>query len=199
MADYMELTIERRHRDGHWEAVFSSYRFAETYGSDDIETSASEAATELVFCKSRVHGVVSNVGPEATGGAIATSGLPGDASAYTQNFLAGDPAVLQQYKVLKPKMFHSPGVLSEDQLLDGSKKGGRVGQVCWQMLRWLEQIEPLLGVEILWGNVRFRGSRITHLDMANASNHERLVSQAKIAELEPISPTTLRMCLAYHP
>lgn len=192
--------LERRHRDGSWEAVMSDTsewlrRRNEVQENYDFD----EPGTAFGMRSYQYFGALSGVRQNEDGETIATPGLPEDASEHSVKALEwNDPIDLHSHGWLPlGRLRAAASGEFRTPFLEDEEVRGIVGLY----LRHLEALLVRNGeagpTTILRGRAYDHESEVYQPDMTILSNHEKLRLMVRADDFEPLGDETVRLILAY--
>ena len=189
--------VERRHEDGAWEAVMSEDRIVHLLGRKFIDFLQDDPRAEVADRSYTRYAILSGVRgvPHPSIEPIVHDGLPANASGIAREMVRElhNPGwfSLPMIEAVIPRLraaegFHAHSVTLMEMFLRG----------CRQVLA-NEGNHDLPVDGILWGRIRDDEGTPSFPDVAQASNHARLASEARAQGLRPLAEDTVRFVIAY--
>jgi hypothetical protein len=191
---HISWVIERRHEDGVWEAVQSSfhYHWRCSLGDDDMQGAGPDP--RMLFSEDArwFFEILSfSTSWRLDAGNVATPGHPDDTSAYAQAVFVSEHWTGRGHFTEKDLRDAAAGRVSGftsvDQRILSSKQ--EMLKAILAAPRWMDQV--------MTGKPLDACGKATHPYLASESQHQRLSRAERALGLRPASDDTLRILVAY--
>lgn len=192
--------IERKHKDGKWEAVSSdTSEWMRQFSKNGYETDFDDPATAFSLRSYLFFGALSGVRCNEAGKIIGTLGMPEDLSDYSNTGLEWSaPIDLHSHSwCTLGRLRDAASGAYKTEFLEGAEALEAVTIRLQQLEDFLVRDAAEGPTSILFGRRYDNEADQYHPDMSTMSNHEKMQLVERGKYFEPMSGETVRLLFAY--